>query len=64
MSDVMTEAGRVSGVRDGRSWCWRGVPYGAPPTGARRFLPPVAPTPWTGLRDGSRFGPAAPQRVT
>lgn len=61
---VETEAGPVAGVRDGRVWCWRGVPYAAAPTGARRFGPPEPPEPWAGVRDGSRFGPAAVQRVT
>ena len=63
MTEVNTEAGRVAGVRDGRVWCWRGVPYGAPPTGARRFRPPAPAEPWAGVRDGSCFGPAAAQRV-
>jgi para-nitrobenzyl esterase len=38
-----------------------GVPYAAPPTGERRWQPPVAPEPWTEPRDASGYGPAAPQ---
>ncbi|MBE7220791.1 MAG: carboxylesterase family protein, partial [Caulobacteraceae bacterium] len=46
MTEVETAAGRVAGVRDGRVWCWRGVPYAAAPTGTRRFRPPEPPEPW------------------
>ena len=33
-------------------------PYAASPAGARRWTPPVAAPPWTGVRDATRFGPA------
>ncbi|MET7303537.1 carboxylesterase family protein, partial [Embleya sp. NPDC005575] len=38
-----------------------GIPYAAPPFGADRFREPRAPASWTGIRDGARFGPIAPQ---
>ncbi|SLK02290.1 para-nitrobenzyl esterase [Arthrobacter sp. P2b] len=38
-----------------------GVPYAEPPTGERRFRPPVPVSPWPGVLDGTAPGPAAPQ---
>jgi para-nitrobenzyl esterase len=56
---VETTAGVIEGVvRDGVTQ-FLGVPYASPPLGARRFLPPLAATPWSGVRqtDVSRSSP-------
>ena len=42
---------------------FRNVPYAAPPFGVRRFLPPVPPEKWDGVRDGRVAGAAAPQPI-
>ena len=56
-----TATGRVRGREDGDVLAFCGMPYAAPLTGALRFLPPEAPLPWSGVRDATHFGPAAPQ---
>ncbi len=55
-----TTAGRVRGlIKDGvqQFWC---VPYGAPTSGANRFMPPQKPASWTGVRDHFQITYAAP----
>ena len=54
---VATAAGRVRG----RPGAWLGIPYGAPPVGARRWQPPAPADAWTGELDATRPGPPAPQ---
>lgn len=43
----------MRGARRGGHLAWWGIPYGAPPTGARRFAPPEPADPWEGVRDCS-----------
>ena len=46
------------------SVAYRGIPYAAPPVGELRWKPPQPAAKWTGVRDGSQFGPSSPQQRT
>jgi para-nitrobenzyl esterase len=58
---VETSSGRVRGfVRNGIV-TFKGIPYAASTAGANRYMPPVTPEPWTGVRSTMAFGAACPQ---
>ncbi|MEV6838242.1 carboxylesterase family protein [Streptomyces sp. NPDC051133] len=58
---VRTPHGAVQGRYEQGIAVFRGIPYGAPPFGPRRFRPPEPPEPWDGVRDTRAFGPTAPK---
>jgi len=63
-SDVVcTEQGAVRGIQEGETLAFKGIPYAAPPTGARRWRPPEPVQPWADVHDANEFGPACPQLV-
>lgn len=55
-----TKAGQVRGKTTDGIHAFKGVRYGAS-TAGRRFMPPAAPTPWTGVADALDFGNQSPQ---
>jgi para-nitrobenzyl esterase len=62
MEQVVTvRGGRVRGVERRGVWSFSGIPYAAPPVGDLRWRPPQLPEGWSDVRDGSAFGPIAPQ---
>jgi para-nitrobenzyl esterase len=65
MTEPQTEipGGRVAGRRIGGVERYLGLPYAAPPTGARRFCAPQPAEVWTGVRDAAEPGPTAPYRL-
>lgn len=58
---AQTTNGEVRGRERKGVALFAGIPYAAPPTGVRRWAPPEPSEPWDGVRDATRFGPAAPQ---
>lgn len=58
---VATVHGEVRGFVDDGVAVFRGIRFGAD-TAPRRFMPPVAPTPWNRPVDAFEYGPACPQK--
>ncbi|MBZ5642812.1 MAG: carboxylesterase/lipase family protein [Acidobacteriia bacterium] len=57
---VPTTAGKVRGIRLKNVFAFKGIPYGDSTEGARRFLPPVNPKSWTGVRETTLLGHRSP----
>jgi para-nitrobenzyl esterase len=58
---VTTTSGTVRGfTRDGVS-AFLGIPYAAPPFGARRFAAPERPERWDGVRETTSYGATVPK---
>ena len=65
---MMTEqahssSGAVIGRRKGKVIAFLGIPYGADPSGNRRFKPAAPANPWTGIRDATKWGPRCYQSM-
>ncbi len=56
-----TRYGKVEGQEQSGLSIFKGIPFAAPPTGARRWLPPEKPAAWSGTREARQFGGVAPQ---
>lgn len=57
-----TSAGKIRGFRRNGVYIFKGVPYGASTAGGRRFMPPVKPEPWTGIRNALQYGRTCPSQ--
>ena len=62
---VESTAGKVRGFTSRGVQVFRGIPYGGSTTGANRFMPPVRPEPWPGVRNCLSYGhsPRKPARA-
>jgi para-nitrobenzyl esterase len=58
-----TKQGKVEGEERGGLAIFRGIPYAAPPVGARRWRAPEPPESWSGVRQAKDFGNCAPQNL-
>jgi para-nitrobenzyl esterase len=62
-STVETNAGKIRGAAVNGIHAFKGIPYGASTAGKNRFMPPVKPEPWSGVRDALHCGRSAPQTI-
>jgi para-nitrobenzyl esterase len=57
----MTKSGAVSGVLDGTTYAFHGIPFAAPPIGLLRWRKPQPPASWQGVRPASDWTPPCVQ---
>jgi para-nitrobenzyl esterase len=60
--EAETTFGRVRGTDFDGIKTFKGIPYGASTAGKNRFMPPLDPEKWSGVRDALAYGRSAPQR--
>ncbi|KAI0084373.1 carotenoid ester lipase precursor [Irpex rosettiformis] len=60
---VQLDQGVFTGINNGTTNRFLGIPFAKPPTGDLRFRLPVANDPYTGVVNATAFGPACPQQT-
>jgi len=60
-SIVSTRHGKLRGETTRSGERFTGIQFAQAPIGSLRFQAPKPPTPWSGLKEATSFGPAAPQ---
>ena len=55
-----TKYGKIRGYRRNGIYIYKGIPYGASTAGKNRFMAPMEPVSWTGVRNALMWGNAAP----
>ena len=61
---AQTQYGKVRGYILRNIYTFYGIPYGAPTSGANRFMPPQKPEPWSDVRPAVFYSESAPQIVS
>lgn len=61
--EVQVASGRLRGRMDQGVAAFLGIPYAAPPFGARRMRPPRPPVRWEGVRSATEYGPTCPKDI-
>lgn len=61
-STVVINSGPLKGTARGGVRQFLGIPYAAPPVGARRWAPPQQPTAWTKVRAADKYADNCPQK--
>ena len=56
-----TREGRVAGYIRRGIFTFKGIPYADNSAGANRFMPPIKPKSWEGVRSSRQYGYVAPQ---
>ena len=59
---VETNAGKIRGFKRNGVYIFKGVPYGASTAGANRFMPPMKPETWSGIRNALQYGRVCPSQ--
>jgi para-nitrobenzyl esterase len=58
---VATQSGRVAGYVHNGMYPFKGIPYADTTEGTHRFMPPMKPKPWAGVRSSRQYGYVCPQ---
>src|ERR1700688_153812 len=58
---VEISSGKIRGLNRRGIFIFRGIPYGDSTSGENRFMAPIPPKPWTGIRDTLQLGHACIQ---
>jgi para-nitrobenzyl esterase len=61
---VETSAGKLRGTQQDGVCAFKGVPYGASTADEGRFMPPMRPKSWAGVRDALELGHRSPQLLS